>query len=92
MKFRQSKGNNSVITDNTPIKLHVHNLIMVTYIQFHELPSIGYLVMVEDRKTDRWVDGETGRTYRQCQTNIPPPPEYKTSSFLKNKQKFYESE
>ena len=28
LKFRQSKGNNSAITDDTPIKLHMHNLTM----------------------------------------------------------------
>ena len=38
------------------------------YIQFkfHELPSIGYLVMAEGGKTDGGTDG-------QRQTNIPPP-------------------
>ena len=51
-KCRQSKGNNSSITDDTLIKLQVHNHIMVIYIQykFHESPSIGYKVMAEDRK------------------------------------------
>ena len=54
MKFRQSKGNNSAITDDAPIKLHMHNLIMAIYIQykFHEIPSIPYLVMAEDGKSD----------------------------------------
>ena len=44
VKLRRSKGNNSAITDGTQIKLHVHNLTMVIYIQykFHESPSIGY--------------------------------------------------
>ena len=53
----------STITDNSPIKLHMHNLIMVIYIQykFHEIPSIGYLEMAEDGKTDG-----------QRQNNIPP--------------------
>ena len=57
-KFRQSKGNNSAITDDTAIKLHVHNLTMVVYIQckFHELPSRGYLDMAEDGKTEGWMD------------------------------------
>ena len=52
MKFRQSKGNNSSITEDIMMKLHVHNHAMVIYIQyeFHEIPSIGYLVMAEDRK------------------------------------------
>ena len=42
------------------MKLHVHTLTMVIYIQykFHEIPSIGYLVMAEDGKTD-------GRKHRQ---------------------------
>ena len=49
LKFRQSKGNNSAITDNTLMKLCVHNHTMVVYIQYklHETPSIGYLVMGE---------------------------------------------
>ena len=34
--------------------------------KFHELPSIGYLVMAEGGKTDGGTDG-------QRQTNIPPP-------------------
>ena len=68
IKFRQSKGNNSAITYDTPIKLHVHNLTMVIYIQykFHEIPSIGYLVMAEDGRMDSRAD-------IQCQTNILPP-------------------
>ena len=50
LKFRQSKGNNSTITDDIPIKLHVHILTMVIYIQymFHEISSISYPVMAED--------------------------------------------
>ena len=28
LKFSQSKGNNSAITDDTPIKLHMHYLTM----------------------------------------------------------------
>ena len=68
LKFRQSKGNNSTINDDAPIKLHVHNLDMVIYIQytFHELPPIGYLVIAEDEKRDggrHWKDGrKEGRT------------------------------
>ena len=52
LKLRQSKGNNPVITEDSPIKLHVDILIMVTYIQykFHEIPSIGYLIMADDGK------------------------------------------
>ena len=54
LKFRQSMGNNSAITDDTPIKLHIHKLTMVIYIQykFDKIPSIGYLVMAEDGKPD----------------------------------------
>ena len=57
MKFRQSKGNNSAITDDIP-KIHVHNIIIVIYIQykFHELPFIGYLVMTKDGKTHGWME------------------------------------
>ena len=45
LKFRQLKGHNSIITDDTPTKFQVHNLTMVIYIQykFHESPSIGYI-------------------------------------------------
>ena len=71
LKFRQSKDNISVITDNTQIKLHAHHLTMVIYTQykFHALPSIGYLVMAEDGKpTVGWRNGMD----RQRQTNIPP--------------------
>ena len=66
-KFRQSKGNNSSITEDTLMKLSVHNHTMVIiYIQykFHEIPSIGYLAMAEDGKTN-------GRTDGQYQTYIP---------------------
>ena len=42
VKLRESKGNNSAITDDTPINLHVHNLNMVIYIQyqFHVLSQL----------------------------------------------------
>ena len=41
-------GNNPSTSDDTLMNLHVHNCTMVVYIQykFHEIPSIGYLVMV----------------------------------------------
>ena len=57
LKNRQSKDNNSVITDDIPI--YVHNLILVIYIQykFYEIPSIGYLFMAEDQMTDGQKDG-----------------------------------
>ena len=34
------------------MNLHMHNRNMFIYIQykFHEIPSLGYLVMTEDRK------------------------------------------
>ena len=53
MKFRQSKGNDSLKTDDTLMKLHVHNHSMVIYIQykFQEILFIGYLVMAEDKKS-----------------------------------------
>ena len=52
IEIRQSRGSNSSLTDETLIKLHMRNYTMVKYIQqkFHEGPSIGYLVMAEDRK------------------------------------------
>ena len=64
LKFSQSKVNNSSITDDTQIKLHVHNPKLVIYIQykFHGIPSIGYLVMAEDgmmEKPEGWTGGQT---------------------------------
>ena len=52
MKFRQSKGDNSSITDDTLMKLHVNNHTMLLYNQykFHENQFISYLVMAEDGK------------------------------------------
>ena len=52
LKFRQSKGDNSSITDNTLMKILMHNHTIVIYIQykFPEIPSIGYLVMAEAGK------------------------------------------
>ena len=75
LKFSQSKGNNSSITDDTIIKLHVHNPKLVIYIQykFHGIPSIGYLLMAEDGKSEWWRNQKDGQTDRQRQTNIPPP-------------------
>ena len=71
--FRQSKGNNSLITDDTQVKLRVHNHSIVIYIQytFHEIPFIGYLVMADDKNTNgntRWK-----KTDGQRKINIPPP-------------------
>ena len=52
LKFRQSKGNNSSITDDTLMKLNMHNNTMVIYIQYklQEISFIAYLVMAEDGK------------------------------------------
>ena len=52
LKYRQSKGDNSSITHDTLMKLHMHNHTMVMYIQYklHEIPSISYLSMAEDGK------------------------------------------
>ena len=52
MKFMQSKGNDSAITDDTPLKLHMYHFTIAIHIKykFHEIPSIGYLVMAKDRK------------------------------------------
>ena len=63
-KFRQSKGNNSAKTDNTTIKLHMHNYhTMAIYIQykFHDIPSIDNLVITEVRKADGWTDERMDR-------------------------------
>ena len=35
LKFRQSRGDNSCITNETPIELHVHNHTMVIYIKYN---------------------------------------------------------
>ena len=47
----------TAITDDTPIKFQVHNLTLAIYTQykFHEIPSVGYLVMAEDGKSDEWT-------------------------------------
>ena len=52
LKFRQSMGDNSSITHDTLMKLQVHHHNMFIYIQykFHEIPSLGHLVMAEDGK------------------------------------------
>ena len=52
LKFRQSKGDYSSITNVTQMKIHVYSHTMVIHIQykFHEIPSIGYPVMAEDGK------------------------------------------
>ena len=55
LNCRQSKGNNSSLTEYTLMKLHVHKHIMVIYIQFkfHDSPSITYKVMAEDSQNQR---------------------------------------
>ena len=60
----QLKCNNSSITSDILMKLHVHHHTIVLYIQykFDEIPCIGYLVMAEDEnwmeeRADRWKDG-----------------------------------
>ena len=53
LKFRQSKSNNSTITNDTRILLHVHNLIMVYIFSINFMlfqPIIGYIDMAEARK------------------------------------------
>ena len=46
-KTPQTRANNSALPDDSPTNLYVHNLTMAIYIQykFHEILSIGYLVM-----------------------------------------------
>ena len=53
LKYSQSKGNNFSISDDTLMKLNVHNNAMLIYIQnkFHEIPSLCYLVMAVDGKS-----------------------------------------
>ena len=48
----KAKGDNSSITEDTLMKLHVQNHTMVIYIEykFQEISFIGYLVMAEDGK------------------------------------------
>ena len=52
--FRQTKGDNTSITHDTLMKLHMHSHTIVIYIyiqyKFNDIPSIGYLVMTEDIK------------------------------------------
>ena len=57
LKFRQSNGNNSSIIGDILMKLPLHHLTMVLYIQykFDEILSIGYQVMAEDGKSDGWA-------------------------------------
>ena len=42
------------------MNLHMYNNIMVIYImyKFHEIPTIGYLVMAEDGKSDGKMEGQ----------------------------------
>ena len=56
LKFRQSKGNNSSITDDILMKLNMQNNTVVIYIQymFQEISFIGYLVMAADGKIIGW--------------------------------------
>ena len=44
LKFRQSKGNNSSVTDDILMKLNVHNNTVVIYIpyKFQEISFIGH--------------------------------------------------
>ena len=53
----------------------MHNHTMVIYIlyKFHEIPSIGYLIMAKDQKTDWWTETPYERTDGQRQIYIPPP-------------------
>ena len=79
LKFRHWKGNNSSITDDTLVKLRVHNQTVIIYskYKFYEIPSIGYLVMAEDGRTDELKGGQTETLDRttdgQRQTYITPP-------------------
>ena len=65
--LNQYKGNNSCTADAILIKLYVHQRIIVIYIhiKFHQIQSIGYLVMVPD--------GRDGRTDGYRENYIPPP-------------------
>ena len=52
VKFRYPKGDNSYITNDTIMELHVHNYTMViifsiSFIKFH---PVGYLAMAEEGK------------------------------------------
>ena len=50
------------------MKLHVHNHILVNYIQYksHEIPSIAYKVMAEDGK-NHWNLGNNSSLYHPYQ-------------------------
>ena len=87
MKFKRAKGNNSSITNDTLMKLHVHNHTIAIYIQhkFHEIPSIVYIVMAEDGKTD-------GRLMDRSIDGCPAPSLYPSTLVggkLKNMQSKY---
>ena len=77
LKLREFKDNKSTWTDDIRNNLHVHNLTIVIYIQykFHHLPSIGYLIMAEDRRMDRHTEKLEGWTNNLLLrlTNIPLP-------------------
>ena len=66
-----------MITEASLIELDVHQRVIVIYIymQFHEIPSSGYLVYGSGRTDDGRTDGRRegltdGRTWRNY---IPPP-------------------
>ena len=72
LEFRQSKGNNSAITDEVAINLHVHkpNIVMCIQYKLYEILSMCYLVMVSteremggwtERRVDRWTDRQADR-------------------------------
>ena len=58
------------MSDDSLMKLHVHNSIIVIYIQykFHEILFISYLVMAGEGRMDRQT--ENGWTEGQRHTNI----------------------
>ena len=72
LKFRQSKGNNSFITDGILLKLNVHYSTIVLYIQykFDEIPSIGNLVMAEDGRMDGQAEGMTDGCKDVCKDRL----------------------
>ena len=61
------------MTDDTLVKLRVHSQTVIRNSQykFYEIPSIGYLLMAEDGKTDERKDGRKHWTERR-KDNVKP--------------------
>ena len=54
------------------MKLRVHNQTVIIYskYKFYEIPSIGYIVMAEDGRTEGRTDGNTGQNDGWTKSNL----------------------